>query len=50
MNSCSSGVGKTPHKKDKSKHVIRVGGCKSFGEVAHELMHSIGEFYLSHFS
>ena len=49
-NSCHSGVGKTPLKKDKTKHVIRVGGCKSFGEVAHELMHSLGESYRLHLS
>ena len=44
---CSSAVGKKRGRGNGNgyKHIIRAGGCESFGNVVHELMHSLGEFY-----
>ena len=38
---CRSPVGKKPNKKE---HSFRAGGCQSFGQVVHELMHMIGKY------
>ena len=38
--SCKSPVGKRVGRKEQS---FRVGGCNSFGQVVHEIMHSLGK-------
>ena len=37
---CRSKVGK---KVSRKKQPIRVGACKSFGQIAHEIMHKLGK-------
>ena len=37
---CQSGVGK---KVSRKRQLIKVGGCESFGQIVHEIMHKLGK-------
>ena len=42
---CMSPVGK---RLGRQKQILRVGGCDSFGNIIHEIMHSLGKSNVHH--